>query len=62
MSSLSWGEEKSYIIFIFFPQGQIFITLFHNVVFLKSVLHCNAKPLAFGPRIGLDPQRDDFSH
>ena len=26
----------------------------------KPLFHCNAKPLALGPRVGLDPQRDDF--
>ena len=28
---------------------------------VKAIFHCNAKPLALGPRVGLDPQRDDFA-
>ena len=29
-------------------------------VTLKPVFHCDANPLALGPRVGLDPQHDDF--
>ena len=25
------------------------------------IFHCDAKPLALGPRVGLDPQCDDFA-
>ena len=28
------------------------------IVQIKPIFHCNAKPLALGPRIGLDPQHD----
>ena len=28
--------------------------------FLKPIFHCDAKPFAVGPRIGLDPQRHNF--
>ena len=27
---------------------------------VKPIFHCNAKPLALGLRVGLDPQRDNF--
>ena len=28
---------------------------------VKPIFHCDAKPLALGPRFGLDPQRNDFA-
>ena len=28
---------------------------------VKPIFHCNAKSLALGPCVGLDPQRDDFA-
>ena len=28
---------------------------------VKSIFHCNAKPLALGRCVGLDPQRDIFA-
>ena len=28
---------------------------------LKPIFHCDAKPLALGPHVWLDPQRDDFA-
>ena len=27
----------------------------------KPIFHCNAKPFALGPRVGLDPQRHNFA-
>ena len=29
--------------------------------YLKPIFHCNTKPLALGHRVGLDPQRNDFT-
>ena len=31
------------------------------LIFLRPIFHCNAKPLALGRRVGLDPQRDLFA-
>ena len=28
---------------------------------LKPIFHCDAKPLALGPGVGLDPQRHTFA-
>ena len=28
---------------------------------VKPIFHCNAKPLALGPRVGLDHQHDAFT-
>ena len=39
----------------------MYISIYNNFVSpLKLIFHCCAKPLALGPRVGLEPQYDDF--
>ena len=38
-----------------------FITRIYSYFNFKPIFHCNAKPLAFGPRIGLDHKCNNFA-